>query len=221
MFDVFFISFDESNKEENWNQVLKFHPEAKRIDGVKGINEAHLMCNQECKTSNFWTVDGDNFLLRPLSLPYDPRADLLMFKSLDGIDATISTVGAVKLWKKDSIVNTSMSKGDFCLNATKKYEEKQKVFSIHRYANTPYEAWRHTFRQTVKCYSGILPPSASEYIERTIHKHKELNPYSYQGFLDAKEYVQECEGWFHKINLINDFEWLKSKCPKEMQPPLC
>lgn len=220
MFDVFFISFDESNKEENWNRLLHFHPNAKRVDGVRGINEAHLLCNEQCTTSHFWTVDGDNWLLRELSIPYDPRADLLMFKSLDGIDASISTVGAVKLWKKDSIVNKSMSKGDFCLNATRKHEEKEKIFSIHKYANTPYEAWRHTFRQTVKCYSGILSASALEYAERVAQKHKELNVYSYQGFLDAKEYVKECDGWFHKINLINDFEWLKSKCPKEMQPPL-
>lgn len=220
MFDVFFISFDESNKEENWNRLLEFHPEAKRVDGVKGINEAHLMCNQNCTTSYFWTVDGDNFLLKSLSLPYEPREDLIMFKSIDGIDATISTVGAVKLWKKDSIVNKSMAKGDFCLNATKQYEEKQKVFSIHKYANTPYEAWKHTFRQTVKCYSGILPSSALEHIELTAPKHKDLNVHSYQGFLDAKEYVQECEGLFYKINLINDFDWLKSKYSKKMQSPL-
>lgn len=220
MFDVFFISFDESNKEENWNRLLQFHPDAKRVDGVKGINEAHLICNEQCTTSYFWTVDGDNWLLRPLAIPYDPIGDLLIFKSLDGVDATISSVGSVKLWKKDSIVNTTMSKGDFCLNATRQSEEKQKIFSIHKYANTPYEAWRHTFRQMVKCYSGILPPHVLEYTERTVQKHKELNPDSYRGLLDAKEYVEECKGFFSKINLINDFDWLKSKCPKEMQPPL-
>jgi hypothetical protein len=220
MFDVFFISFDETNKEENWKRLLEFHPNAKRVDGVNGISTAHLICNQESTTSNFWTVDGDNWLLRSLSIPYDTDADLLMFKSIDCIDATISTIGAVKLWKKDSIVNKTMSKGDFCLNATRKAEEKHKVFSIHKYDNTPYEAWRHTFRQMVKCYSGILPPSALAINECNVQKHKDLNVYSYQGFLDAKEYVKECKGFFPKINLINDFEWLRSKCPKEMQPPL-
>jgi len=31
--------------------------------------------------------------------------------------------------------------------------------------------------------------------------------------LDAKTYVDECGGDFSKINLINDYNWLRRKAP--------
>jgi hypothetical protein len=220
MYDVFFICYDESNREENWQRVLQFHPNAIRIDGVKGINTAHLKCNDLSTTPYFWTVDGDNWLLERLDMVDDINYDVLLFLAIDSIDQSKSSSGSVKLWRKDSIVNKTMSHGDFCQNATKRPMVIRKTLSIHKYDNTPYEAWRHTFRHLVKCYSRILPADVKERTLNAIEKHKDLNVYSYRGFLDAKEYVEECSGDFNKINLINDYKWLKLKCPKEMQSPL-
>jgi hypothetical protein len=219
MYDVFFICYDETNREENWQRVLEFHPDAKRIDGVKGISEAHLRCDSLSTTPYFWTVDGDNWLLKELDVDYR-REELLFFWAIDCIGGRVSTIGAVKLWKKDSFVNKDMSKGDFCKNATSRSMVIQETLSIHKYDSSPYEAWRHTFRHMVKSYSGILPPGTLEVNLANIEKHKDLNAYSYRGYLDAKQYVEECGGDFNKINLINDFDWLNSKCPKEMQSPL-
>jgi hypothetical protein len=220
MYDVFFICYDESNREENWQRVLHFHPNAIRVDGVKGINTAHIKCNDLSTTPYFWTVDGDNWLLQKLDMEDTVHHDLLLFWAIDSIDQTEGSVGSVKLWKKGSIINRTMARGDFCTNATKKMLVVRKTLSIHKYDNTPYEAWKHTFRHMVKCYSGILPSEVKDTNLTIVEKHKELNVYSYRGFLDAKEYVEECCGDLNKINLINDYAWLKLKCPKEMQSPL-
>ena len=50
MYDVFFICYDESNHEENWQRVLKFHSDAQKITNVDGISQAHLLCNELSKT---------------------------------------------------------------------------------------------------------------------------------------------------------------------------
>jgi hypothetical protein len=34
MYDVFFIEYGEPNAEENWNQLLTFHPTAKKISNI-------------------------------------------------------------------------------------------------------------------------------------------------------------------------------------------
>jgi hypothetical protein len=219
--DVFFISYDESNREENWKRVLEFHPHAKQISNIKGISDAHIKCNKLSSTRYFWTIDGDNWLLKKLTAPEVINHPLTFFQATDCIDQSISSVGSVKLWKKHSFINNDMSKGDFCKYATKSSVLVEKVFSIHKYDASPYEAWRHTFRHTVKCITGILPQASVDGYLLNIEKHKDLNHHSYRGYLDGKEYAKECAGDFTKINLINDFDWLKSKCSKEMQSPLC
>ena len=210
MYDVFFICYDESNREENWQRVLQFHPNAKRIDAVKGISNSHMMCNELSTTSHFWTVDGDNWLLEGLNENETTGEDLIFYTAIDCIDESVSTIGAVKLWKKNSIINADMSKGDFCKNATSTSVAVQKTLSIHKYDVTPYEAWRHTFRHSVKCFAGILPRDALIVYLSHVMKHKKLNQHSYRGYLDAKEYVEHCDGDFNKINLINDYDWLPS-----------
>jgi hypothetical protein len=215
MFDVFFICYSESNQEENWQRLLEFHADAQKISGVTGIAEAHILCNDLSTTDRFWTVDGDNWLLEKLEIQEDYPQDLLFFNARDPIDGIEHSVGGVKLWRKNSFINKDMSKGDFCKYATASSLLVQKTLSIHKYDNTAQEAWQHTFRHMVKCFSGILPKECLDLNIKQSEEHKNLNKYSYKGYLDAKQYVDECDGDFKKINLINDYNWLRSKCPKE------
>jgi len=216
MYNVFFICCGESNQEENWQRLLEFHPDARKISNITGISEAHLMCNELSITDRFWTVDGDNWLLEKLELAEEKDEDLIFFTSVDPIDGSVSTIGSVKLWRKNSFINQDMSKGDFCKHATKTSAAIEKILSIHKYDNTPEEAWRHTFRHLVKNMAGIIPRDCLPLNISRVKKHKKLNPYSYRGYLDAKQYIKECKGDFQKINLVNDYNWLKLKCPKEM-----
>ena len=221
MYDIFFICYDEGDREKNWQRVLEFHNTAQRIDNVKGIAQAHVQCNSLAQTEKFWTIDGDNWLLQRLKLNHwsEPFCDLLFFQAVDSIDKIISTTGGVKLWRKDSIICGDMSKGDFCKNATRESRVVPIIFSEHRYDATPYEAWRHSFRHMVKSYAGIITRDVLGSNIAVLEKHLVLNRYSYQGYLDAKQYVEECAGDFEKINLINDYDWLLSKAPQEVQPP--
>ena len=50
-----------------------------------------------------------------LQLRYFLFYNMIFLNSLDVIDGVISSVGSVKLWTKDSLINTNMSKGDFCI----------------------------------------------------------------------------------------------------------
>ena len=215
MYDVFFICYNESNQEENWQRLLEFHSNARKISGVKGISEAHMMCNDLSTTDRFWTVDGDNWLLETLELREDYVQDLLFFNAKDPINGYVSSIGGVKLWRKNSFINKDMSKGDFCKYATSTSRVLPKTLSIHKYDNTPQEAWQHSFRHMVKCFSGIIPKEALQLNINLLEEHKSLNKYSYQGYLDAKQYVDQYNGNFEKLNLINDYDWLISKCPAE------
>jgi hypothetical protein len=236
IFDVFFISYDEPNCEQNWQQLLTFHPKAKRIHGIQGINISHMICHDMSTTNKFWTVDGDNWLLRDLNITTDKfwvdiggnqwvlkdlnineeETELITFDSVDCIDKVPSGLGSIKLWTKNKIINNNMSKGDFCKNATSKLSNSQTILSEHRYNTTPYSTWKNSFRLMVKCYSYILP----NVLEQNIKKYQQINQlddgknnaiWGYRASLDAKKYVEQCNGDFDKINLINNYDWLETK----------
>ena len=58
--DIFYISFDEPNMEENWADLKTKCPWAKRTHGVLGSDAAHKACAELSETDRFVTVDGDN-----------------------------------------------------------------------------------------------------------------------------------------------------------------
>jgi len=245
MYDVFFISYDEPNCEQNWQQLLTFHPKAKRIHGIKGIDVSHIICHNMATTNKFWTVDGDNWLLSDLNITTskcwvdiktnqskmenlnlnEESIELIIFDSLDIIDKKPSGLGSVKLWLKNKIINNNMNKGDFCKNATSKLTRSETILTEHRYNTTPYSTWKNSFRIMVKCYSFICPESL-QYNIKKYHNFDKFDDgknnaiWAHKGFLDAKEYVEECENDFDKINLINDYDWLERKfnaCAEDWQ----
>jgi hypothetical protein len=215
--NIFFISFKEHNCEENWLRLLSYHPDAKRIHGITGIDNVHMACNNLSNTEYFWTVDGDNWLTK--SLEVDNRtSDLILYKAIDPIHNAPTLLGGVKLWRKDAIINPNMNKGDFSLNATKEKIVLDRVFSITRYNSSPFDAWKTAFRHCVKLMSVILRsrPDAKG-IDTYINQWKESknsieqnSEWCYLGYLDAEAYVSKYDNNMFELNKINDYLWLES-----------
>jgi hypothetical protein len=217
-YDVFFISFNESNQEINWQRVQELHPNAVRLHGIRGIDRVHLLCNELASTERFWTVDGDNWLLEKMYYKQSERdADLLLFHALDPVTKRWTKLGGVKLWKKDTIVNKDMSKGDFCLNAVETKHSPLKIFSRTDYNATRYEAWKTAFRHCVKLLSPILgdrpyAESAKQYLEgwkkcQSLDNGENNAQWCYRGYLDAEEFVADPN---LDLSKINDYTWLKT-----------
>jgi len=217
--DIFFIRFKESTCEYNWSNLLLFHPESKRIHGIIGIDNAHLACDQLSTSNYFWTVDGDNFVTEKLIYNKQIEHDLLMFKSFDPLQENLTLLGGVKLWKKGSIVNKDMSKGDFSLNATRNKIVIDKSYSTTMYNSSPFDAWKTSFRHCVKLMSVIFQsrPNAKNidmYIEqwRSCKNKTLLNAnWAYIGCTDAENYVLESNNRLSELNKINDYYWLTEK----------
>jgi hypothetical protein len=220
MQDIFFISFQESNAEINWQRLIEFHPQAKRIHGVQGIDRVHVLCDSLATTDRFWTVDGDNWLLQPLEYNDVIKNDLLMFMAQDPILDIPTPLGAVKLWTKNKIINPNLDRADFTLNATANKKLIDTVYSVTAYNTTPYDAWRAAFRHSVKLDSVIFRsrPNAKnidQYLQQwasmqTLDNGSNNAHWCYQGYLDATEYVKEYDNNLIELNKINNYAWLHS-----------
>jgi hypothetical protein len=218
MNDVFFISFNESNCEKNWNRLLEFHKDAKRIHGIRGIDRAHIACDNLSSTDSFWTVDGDNWITKTLEWYEDTNHNLIMFHSIDPFYEDMTLLGGVKLWRKNSMVNKNLDKVDFSLNATVNKKVIDKVFSITKYNTTPFDTWKTSFRHCVKLTSCIFRnrPYANNidfYLDKwrnTENLDKENSRWAYNGYTDALNFTGEFDNDITQLKKINDFSWLKS-----------
>ena len=66
MYDIIFISYNEPNAEQNYSNLYgRFNytgtlgAKVKRVDGVKGIHQAHVKAAEIANTNYFYVVDGD------------------------------------------------------------------------------------------------------------------------------------------------------------------
>lgn len=217
LWDIFFISFRESNCEENWCRLISLHPSAKRLHGIQGIDRAHNAANSLATTEFFWVVDGDNYIIDPLIYNNIPEVDLLMFNTLDPLTNDSTSLGAVKLWRKDSFINKDMSQGDFTLFSVKTKKVLPNILSVSNYNSTPFEAWKTSFRHCVKLLSVILSTrkhatNREKFIEnwQSTQNSTGLNAnWAYKGYLDARDYVKLYDNNLQQLNKINDYDWLE------------
>jgi hypothetical protein len=154
--DIFYISYDEPNREDNWARVLEIIPHAKRMHGIKGFEAAHKACALASGTDRFLTIDGDNWALDE---GFDTQLDdtnmedvVFSFKSRNAINGLEYGNGGLKCWRKHTLLasNTheSSDSTDFCWAL--RYYQVDVLGSISVNNASDYQAWRAGYREGVK-----------------------------------------------------------------------
>jgi hypothetical protein len=165
LYDVVFLSYDEPNADENYQNLLTIKPKAKRVHKIKGSDAAHKACAELANTEHVIIVDGDNRVLpilfgRNIYLAneyHDYGNSVISFSSLNSINGTSYGNGGVKCWPVKLIqemrtheVSTDDSvKLDFDL---KKYRELNTIASHTIINKSVKQAFRAGFRDGVKLF---------------------------------------------------------------------
>lgn len=180
-FDIFYISYDEPNREANWAKLLDIAPWAKRVHGVKGFDAAHKECARQSETDKFITVDGDNiinpmFLDLEIDIPAHYDDCVLSWASRNDVNGLVYGNGGLKLWPKKEtlLMNTheAATEGrlalDFCWD--EKYIQMNNVYSSTYPNGSPFQAFRAGFREGCKMtfdYGKTVDPTK---LETSIHE---------------------------------------------------
>ena len=162
--DIFYISFDEPNMEENWANLKNICPWAKRTHGVFGSDAAHKACAEKSNTDRFISVDGDNIV--------DPKffdtvidftqsdvnldTSVISWCGVNSINGLVYGNGGIKCWpvqyvldmKTHEIAEDEGSQVDFCWDLN--YIQMNEAYSYVMNNATPYQAYRAGFREGVK-----------------------------------------------------------------------
>jgi hypothetical protein len=111
-YSVIFLSYDEPNADENYQHLLSLKPDAMRVHGVKGSDNAHKECARLSKTKNVIIVDGDNyvnpdFFHNTIDLAHgiDLDTSVLSFSAYNTINGNQYGNGSIKVWPVNMIMN--------------------------------------------------------------------------------------------------------------------
>lgn len=207
-FDVFFIDYDEPNAEINWQRVLKFAPEAKRISGVKGLDHAHKAAASQSSTEMFWVVDADSYLSNDWRFDFKPslfdRDCVFVWHSVNPVCNLEYGYGGVKLFPKSKVLNLKEWGTDLTLSLGDKLKVINRVSNETRFNSSEFHTWRSAFREVAKL-SQFESATSDDRIKKWLHPNTDMDfaDWAQRGSRDALTWVKK-----NDVNLVNDYTYL-------------
>ena len=164
-FDIVFLSFDEPNADENFEDLLRKIPWAKRVHGVKGSDTAHKACAEISETDRVVIIDGDNIVNKDFinqEVEYEVGSDMSQtvysWVAKNHINGLVYGNGGIKCWPVKLIQSMKTHENadplnetaqvDFCWDIN--YYAQENIMSTIYNNSTPQQAWRAGFREGVK-----------------------------------------------------------------------
>lgn len=229
-FDCFFLSYDESNADKHWADLLDKAPWADRVHGVKGFAAAHEACASKSTTDWFITVDADNIVMpaffnQEIEIPDSRPYISYTWNGLNMINGLQYGNGGLKLWSKKFVMDGGIGHEhstdlkhavDFCWQTD--YITLPHTFSEVWNNDTPYQAFRVGFREGVK-----LTLCHGERIDATEMRSK-LHPVNLRNIRIWSSVGQDIEngiwaiygarcGWAQMLDMgfdhvnVRDYDW--------------
>jgi len=222
MYDIVFISYNEPNAEKNWELLKECFPRAKRVDGVKGIHQAHIKAAKKCFTKMLWVVDGDAEIHDTFNFDYEVDEYNLetvhVWRSINPINDLVYGYGGVKLLPRKLTVKMDLSKPDMTTSISSKFKAVDEISNITAFNTDPFNTWKSAFRECVKLSSKIIDrQNTTETDERLAvwcsnkFRDREFGNYAVDGAKAGRSYGMENATDAEALKLINDFDWLQEK----------
>lgn len=215
-FDIFFVSYAELNAEENWQRVVNRFPNAKRVHGIKGIDNAHRKCAELSKSGMFWTIDADSVIHDDFNFDFVPelreRPYLYIWHSLNPVNGLEYGWGAVKLWPKQLVLNFDGNWLDFTTTVGN-IRMMPDVVAVSAFNTDEWTAWRSGFRETVKLCVNVSNGDTNESLDRLVTWLTVSNPVQYanvakDGAIDGVYFFLSATA-LSDLLIINDFNKLE------------
>ena len=221
MYDIVFISYNEPEAENNWHNLKARFPRAKRVDGVKGIHQAHIAAAKKCFTKMFWVVDADAKILEDFNFShrvdeYDEET-VHVWRSKNPINDLVYGYGGVKLLPRKLTLNMDTSKADMTTSISKYFKPMQEIANITAFNTGEFETWKSAFRECAKLASKTIDrqneDETNERLEtwKTVGLDRDFGEFAIRGARAGYEFGISSS---NDIKLINDFDWLYEQFSK-------
>jgi len=224
-YDIVFISYNEPNAEENWQALKARFPRAQRVDGVKGIHNAHIEAAKLCTTPMFWVVDGDAKVDEEFKFTYSvPDAELEfvhVWRSKNPVNDLTYGYGGVKLLPRERTLIMNTNTADMTTSISPYFKPMPLVSNITSFNTDPFNTWKSAFRECVKLSSKSIDRQHDDETEYRLTQwqfegaNRRYGKYAQMGAKQGQEYGEANAGNAEALKKINDFDWLKEKFENE------
>ena len=212
--DVVFISNGEPMAEENWQNLLRICPRAKRSDGVDGRELAYKTAAGLSNTDWFFAVFAKTEVLEDFTFDFQPdrlqEPKHYIFHSRNPLNGLEYGAMNINLYNVQLVLDTAPGL-DFTLS--KLHTVVPIVASISRFNTDPWITWRSAFREVLKLKLEVDEGAGLElqhrlrvWCERADGDNAE---YCLQGANDALEYYNSVSGDYAMLKLSFDWPWLQ------------
>lgn len=221
MFDIVFISYEEPNADQNYQNLLKKFPHAKRVHGVKGIHQAHKHAASLVSTDMFWVVDGDAEILDDFNFDYQvPKWDfdvVHVCRSQNPINDLTYGYGGVKLLPTALTANLIPTSVDMTTSISKKFSAIPITSNISKFNTDEFNTWRSAFRECVKLSSKVITNQKDDETNNrldiwcNIGIDRPFGKYAIEGAKLGRQYGNAFKDNPEMLKKINDWQWLKDE----------
>lgn len=224
MYDIVFISYNEAYADENWNSLKSRFPTAKRVDGVKGIHQAHIKAAKKCFTKMFWVVDADAKLLDSFDFDYEVDEYNLetvhVWRSLNPVNGLTYGYGGVKLLPRSLTIKMDTNKPDMTTSISSKFKAVNTVSNFTAFNTDPFSTWRSAFRECAKLASKTIQGQVDNETQQrldiwcSVGKDKDYGNYAIAGANAGRLYGLDNISNIDALMKINDYDWLYEQFSK-------
>lgn len=226
MYDIIFLSYGEHNADENWQTLKQEFPNAKRIDGIKGIHEAHRKAACKSFTKMFWVVDADAKIINDFKFKIHPafreiRDDTVyVWRAQNPVNGLIYGYGGVKLLPKKLVKNMIDDTCDVTTSVSDNFMPMPEISNVTAFNTDSFNAWKSAFRECAKLASKTIDRQKDQETKKrldtwcNVGTNKPFGIDAIKGAKAGKEFGEINKDNPCKLLKINDFDWLKEQYDK-------
>ena len=220
-YDIIFISYNEPQADENFARLKARFPYAQRVQGIKGIHQAHIAAAKKAFTKMFWVVDADAQILDTFNFDhvvseYDLE-NVHVWRSMNPINDLEYGYGGVKLLPKSLTQNMDISKPDMTTSISSLFKAMPEISNITAFNVDAFNTWKSAFRECVKLSSKTIDrqDDADTTYRLNVWCTRGIDrPFGRQaieGAVQGKQYGLENKDNNEALKMINDFDWLRER----------
>jgi len=221
-YDVVFISYNELNADENYFKLLEKVPYAQRINGVKGIHQAHIEAAKIVSTEMFYVVDADALIMDEFEFNHQlsrHEVDIVhVWRSQNPINSLVYGHGGVKLLPRKLTLDMDVTTTDMTTTISKKFKPIQEISNITAFNTDPFNTWKSAFRECVKLASKIIPGQKNDETNKRLeiwctefNQQEKYGEWAIKGAIAGRKYGLENADNIELLKKINDFDWLQEQ----------
>jgi hypothetical protein len=217
MYDIIFISYQESNAEYRYSILKQRFPYAKRIHGVKGIHQAHIEAAKISLTDMFWVVDADAIIVEDFDFSYIPKIEeqewVHVWHSRNPVNDLTYGYGGVKLLPRQLTLDMDTTSSDMTTSISSNLKVIEEVSNITAFNIDSFSTWRSAFRECAKLASKTIDRQKKEETDERLKTWTTYASGDYSGdaLRGARDGMRFGLSSSSNLNLINNFDWLQEK----------